>query len=62
MILIVGATGILGGMITRRLLDEGKDVRILLRRNSPSEQLALQGMATSAQSLIEAARYRFTVI
>jgi uncharacterized protein YbjT (DUF2867 family) len=54
MILIVGATGILGGMITRRLLGEGKEVRILVRHNSPSEQMALQGMATSAQSLIDA--------
>jgi uncharacterized protein YbjT (DUF2867 family) len=54
MILIVGATGILGGMITRQLLSEGKEVRILVRHNSPSEQMALQGMATSAKSLIEA--------
>jgi len=54
MILVVGATGILGGMITRKLLNEGKDVRILVRHNSPSEQMALQGMATSARTLIEA--------
>ncbi len=54
MILVVGATGILGGMITQKLLKEGKDVRILVRHNSPSEQLVLQGMATSAQSLIDA--------
>ena len=54
MILIVGATGILGGMITRRLLDQGKYVRILLRYNSPAEQMAAQGMATSARSLIDA--------
>jgi uncharacterized protein YbjT (DUF2867 family) len=53
-ILVVGATGILGGMITQRLLGEGKQVRILVRRNSPSEQMALQGMATAAQVLIEA--------
>jgi uncharacterized protein YbjT (DUF2867 family) len=52
MILVVGATGNLGGMITRRLLEQGNKVRILVRRNSPSEQLALQGMATSAQTLI----------
>ena len=48
MILVVGATGILGGMITRQLLEEGRDVRILVRHNSPSEQMSLQGMATSA--------------
>jgi len=54
MILVVGATGILGGMITQRLLGEGKDVRILVRHNSPAEQMAVQGMATSARSLIDA--------
>jgi len=54
MILVVGATGILGGMITKRLLGEGKEVRILVRHNSPSEQMARQGMATSARSLIDA--------
>ncbi len=52
--LVVGSTGILGGMITRRLLDEGQDVRILVRHNSPSEQMSLQGMATSARSLTDA--------
>jgi NADH dehydrogenase len=41
-------------MITQRLLEEGKDVRILLRHNSPAEEMALQGMATSARSLIDA--------
>ena len=41
-------------MITRRLLEQGKDVRILVRHNSPSEQLAREGRATSAEELIEA--------
>ncbi len=54
MILVVGATGRLGGAITRQLLAQGKAVRILVRHNSPSEALAAQGMATSAQSLIAA--------
>lgn len=54
MILVVGATGLLGGMITRRLLQQGKEVRFLLRENSPSAELARQGLATSAQSLITA--------
>jgi NADH dehydrogenase len=54
MILVVGATGQLGGSITKRLLEQGKEVRILVRRDSPSEQLAQQGMATSAQELIAA--------
>jgi NADH dehydrogenase len=54
MILVIGATGLLGGMIAQRLLAEGRDVRILVRRNSPSEELAKQGLATSAQTLIDA--------
>jgi NADH dehydrogenase len=54
MTLVIGATGRLGGLITQRLLAAGKDVRILVRHNSPLEDLAKQGMATSAQSLIEA--------
>jgi uncharacterized protein YbjT (DUF2867 family) len=54
MILVAGATGVLGGMITQRLLETGEEVRILVRRESPSEELARQGLATSAGSLIEA--------
>ena len=54
MILVVGATGIVGGMITRRLLEPGKEVRILVRSNSPSAQLAQEARATSAESLMEA--------
>jgi uncharacterized protein YbjT (DUF2867 family) len=53
MILVVGATGILGGMITQQLLREGKNVCILVRHNSPAEVMAAQGMATSPRSLIE---------
>ena len=41
-------------MITRRLLEQGKEVRVLVRHNSPSEQLAKEGRATSADELIEA--------
>lgn len=54
MILVVGATGNLGGIITYKLLKQGRKVRVLLRKNSPSEELAKQGMATSAGSLIAA--------
>jgi NADH dehydrogenase len=53
MILVVGATGLLGGTITRQLLGQGKDVRILVRHDSPAEQLAQQGLATPAPALIE---------
>jgi uncharacterized protein YbjT (DUF2867 family) len=51
---VIGATGIVGGLITRQLLEQGKEVRILVRRNSPSAQLAQEGRATSAESLIAA--------
>jgi uncharacterized protein YbjT (DUF2867 family) len=54
MILVVGATGILGGLIVRGLLEKGENVRIFVRHNSPSEQLAHQGMATAPKTLIEA--------
>lgn len=54
MILVVGATGVLGGAIARELLRQGREVRILVRRDSLSEQLAESGRATSARSLIEA--------
>jgi uncharacterized protein YbjT (DUF2867 family) len=53
MILVVGATGVVGGMITRGFLEQGKEVRILVRRDSPSSQLVQQGLATSAEELIE---------
>ncbi len=54
MILVVGATGNLGGDIALRLLQQGKPVRVLLRHNSPAEAMAAQGMATSPKRLLEA--------
>lgn len=54
MVLVIGATGLLGGMIVRQLLAQGKPVRIVVRPNSPSTELAKAGMATSAQELIDA--------
>lgn len=54
MILVVGATGTLGGRIVRGLLEQGKDVRVFVRPNSPSQELAKQGLANTAQSLIDA--------
>lgn len=53
MILVTGATGIVGGIIAQQLLEQGKEVRILVRNNSPSVHLAQEGRATSAESLIE---------
>ena len=51
MILVVGATGQVGGAIAQKLLAEGRSVRVLLRPNSPSEQLAAHGLATPAATL-----------
>ena len=53
MILVAGATGVVGGMIARGLLEQGKEVRVLVRRDSPSSQLVQRGLATSAETLIE---------
>jgi uncharacterized protein YbjT (DUF2867 family) len=60
MILVVGATGTLGGRIARGLLELGKDVRILVREPSPSAELAQIGMATSADSLTSAGAQAIT--
>jgi uncharacterized protein YbjT (DUF2867 family) len=54
MILVVGATGTLGGRITRGLLRQEKEVRILVRDPSPSVELAPMGLATSADTLVTA--------
>lgn len=43
MILVVGATGMLGGMITRRLLEQGKQVRILVREGADYQALVDAG-------------------
>lgn len=54
MILVVGATGLLGGQITQLLRKQGKDVRVLLRKDSPAEAMAQQGMATAPRVLLDA--------
>ena len=54
MILVVGATGSLGGRIARGLLAQGKKVRIFTRNNPISAELAQQGRANTAESLIAA--------
>jgi uncharacterized protein YbjT (DUF2867 family) len=43
MILVVGATGLLGGSITRSLLSQGKPVRILVRGASTYDGLVVAG-------------------
>ncbi len=43
MILVVGATGELGGLIVRKLLDEGEDVRMLVRSSSDYKDLVELG-------------------
>jgi uncharacterized protein YbjT (DUF2867 family) len=42
-ILVVGATGYLGGMITQKLLAQGQDVRILVRTHSDYQSLLQAG-------------------
>ena len=54
MILVVGATGLLGGTIALKLLEQGKPVRVLLREASPAAEMARQGMATDPQALLDA--------
>src|SRR4051812_1503145 len=43
MILVVGSTGMLGGRIARRLLEQGRDVRILVRPTSDHARLVAAG-------------------
>lgn len=43
MILVVGATGELGGHVTRTLLDHGKPVRVLVRDGSNYDELVAAG-------------------
>jgi NADH dehydrogenase len=43
MILILGATGLLGGRITRQVLQDRQDIRILVRPNSPYHPLVEAG-------------------
>ncbi len=43
MILVVGATGALGGAIARQLLKSGKSVRVLARDNPAYQALAESG-------------------
>lgn len=51
MILVVGATGLLGGHITRRLLDQGEPVRILVRQGSDYSGLVTAGVEAAIGDL-----------
>ena len=51
MILIVGATGYLGGMITRRLLAQGRLMRVLVRASSDYRPLVEAGAAPALGDL-----------
>jgi uncharacterized protein YbjT (DUF2867 family) len=55
MILVVGATGILGSMITRGLLARGDDVRILVRKGSNYAPLVEAGATPAIGDLKERA-------
>jgi uncharacterized protein YbjT (DUF2867 family) len=55
MILVVGATGVLGSMITRALLARGDDVRILVREGSNYAPLVAAGATPAVGDLKERA-------
>jgi NADH dehydrogenase len=58
MILVVGGTGSLGGSIARRLLAEGKEVRVLVRPGSSFEDLVDDGAQAVTGDLKEPASLR----
>ena len=51
MLLVAGATGSLGTRITRRLLDQGRPVRILVRAGSDHAALAAAGADVAVGNL-----------
>ena len=51
MILVAGATGLLGGQITRQLLDHGQAVRILVRGGSTYDALVTAGAEAAVGDL-----------
>jgi NADH dehydrogenase len=60
MILVAGCTGLVGGLITRSLLERGQDVRVLVRSGSPYQPFVdagaepIQGDLKDAASLAAA--------
>jgi uncharacterized protein YbjT (DUF2867 family) len=61
MILVVGSTGMLGGMITRRLLEQRRDVRILVRPGSDHAGLVEAGAKPVVGDLKDPASVRRAV-
>jgi NADH dehydrogenase len=51
MILVVGATGMVGGMIVDRLLGRGRQVRALVRSTESAEELGARGAETAIGDL-----------
>ncbi len=51
MILVVGATGALGGEVARRLLAQGRKVRVLVRPQSPYQSLVEAGAESAMGDL-----------
>ena len=52
-VLVVGATGDLGGRVVRELLKRGKHVRALVREGSDAEALAAEGVEIARGDLLE---------
>lgn len=55
MILVVGATGLLGGAIVDRLVAQGKPVRAFVRNASDADRFAARGLETVTGDLKDAA-------
>lgn len=60
-VLVIGATGFLGGAVARRMLREGHDVVALTRAPSKTSALAEAGMATIQGSLDDAVSLKHAV-
>ena len=58
MILVVGATGDLGGLIARTLLDQGNPVRVLVRSRSRDGALVAAGAEAATGDLKDQASLR----
>jgi uncharacterized protein YbjT (DUF2867 family) len=58
-ILVAGATGRLGGVITRELLYRGEPVRILVRGGTPFDELVEAGAQPAVGDLTDARSLRF---